>query len=96
MNCIICQNELITPQYGIKRTSFSCKCGGQYIYYFKKKEIQLGGVQLRFSGWNMFYNIGKNTTRYVEIEKNRIGSRKEYNLDGLVLPERFLSLKAFL
>lgn len=103
--CTLCQSQLLIPantkKEFVRNHSFTCSCKAQYQYSYDTGSFFLIGFQLRFTGWNMWYNFRANSTRFVKMERRNKDieinkKREEYNFDGLILPKRFMELKVFL
>lgn len=103
INCKLCNVGINLPSDKkdrfYRRPSFSCQeCRAQHMFRLNKNQIEVTAVQLRMSGWNMWFNPIYNRTRYVKMGKDvsHAKGREEYNFDGCILPNRFFELKAFL
>jgi hypothetical protein len=101
-NCLICQKNLNITGNRNKSLFLSTCCSLRYtlsengnIIYRAEKRFGCNSVL-----WHMTYRAYEDCTSFVSV-KRRIKSkdmspRTEYKLTGLILPERFLNLLAFL
>ena len=106
--CLVCQKPLtISGKRGRGLLLATC-CD---LRYTLSMFCELYRAEKRFSSanvvWHMTHRLDdyngsayEDTTTFVAVERKnkskQITQRKEYNLSGLVLPERFINLLSFL
>lgn len=108
MNCFICKSELKMAKKMRQNNylSASCpQCKWQHSFWTKDNTLSWISKRTSINGsvWNITYRPDKDFTRYVKVEKHTrqeivegLVKREEHELSGLVMPERFLNLIAFL